>query len=89
MTRLGAVPAWSGADLDLPFPFDELGYNRCALQLSAYTGLGEVHGLFSWMGAASMGGFLGADIGSFFSSVVSCAAGSFFVTLVTSRSNST
>ena len=39
------------------------------------------HGLYSWMGAASEGGFLGADIGSFFSSVVSGAAGSYIVTL--------
>ena len=39
------------------------------------------HGLYSWMGVASEGGFLGADIGSFFSSVVSGAAGAYIVTL--------
>jgi hypothetical protein len=37
------------------------------------------HGLYSWMGAASEGGYLGADIGSFFSAVNSGAAGSYFV----------
>ena len=39
------------------------------------------HGLFSWMGAASEGGYLGADFASFFSAVVSGAAGSYIVTL--------
>jgi hypothetical protein len=39
------------------------------------------HGLYSWMGAASEGGYLGADAQSFFSAVVSGAAGSYFVTL--------
>jgi hypothetical protein len=39
------------------------------------------HGLFSWMGAASEGGYLGADAQSFFSAVVSGAAGSYIVTL--------
>ena len=39
------------------------------------------HGLFSWMGAASEGGYLGADSASFFSAVVSGAAGSYIVTL--------
>jgi hypothetical protein len=33
------------------------------------------HGLFSWMGAASMGIYLGDDFASFFSSVISGAAG--------------
>ena len=32
------------------------------------------HGLYSWMGAASEGGYLGADAQSFFSAVVSGAA---------------
>ena len=39
------------------------------------------HGLYSWMGAASEGGYLGADSASFFSAVVSGAAGSYIVTL--------
>jgi hypothetical protein len=39
------------------------------------------HGLYSWMGAASEGGYLGADAQSFFSAVSSGAAGSYFVTL--------
>jgi hypothetical protein len=39
------------------------------------------HGLFSWMGAASMGGYLGDDFASFFSSVISGAAGFYIVTL--------
>ena len=39
------------------------------------------HGLYSWMGAASEGGYLGADAQSFFSSVTSGAAGSYIVTL--------
>ena len=39
------------------------------------------HGLYSWMGAASEGGYLGADVRSFFSAVVSGAAGVYIVTL--------
>eukprot|EP01046_Picozoa_sp_COSAG06_P012930 COSAG06_NODE_772_length_12432_cov_119.880159_13_plen_730_part_00 len=39
------------------------------------------HGLYSWMGAASEGGYLGADAQSFFSAVISGAAGSYIVTL--------
>ena len=39
------------------------------------------HGLFSWMGAASEGGYLGSDFASFFSAVVSGAAGSYIVAL--------
>jgi hypothetical protein len=39
------------------------------------------HGLFSWMGAASEGGYLGSDSASFLSAVVSGAAGSYIVTL--------
>eukprot|EP01045_Picozoa_sp_COSAG04_P015029 COSAG04_NODE_1163_length_8013_cov_106.484963_1_plen_382_part_10 len=39
------------------------------------------HGMYSWMGAASDGGFLGADILSFFSAIASGAAGAFFATL--------
>jgi hypothetical protein len=39
------------------------------------------HGLYSWMGAASEGGYLGADSASFFSAVVSGAAGTYIVTL--------
>jgi hypothetical protein len=35
------------------------------------------HGLYSWMGAASEGGYLGSDFASFFSGVVSGAAGSY------------
>ena len=36
-------------DLDQLFPLDEVDYNRCALQLSAETGLDEIHSLFSFM----------------------------------------
>ena len=36
-------------EADDPFPWVEIEYNRCALQLSAYTGLDEVHSLFSFM----------------------------------------
>jgi hypothetical protein len=39
------------------------------------------HGLYSWMGAASEGGYLGADSASFFSAVVSGAAGTYMLTL--------
>eukprot|EP01046_Picozoa_sp_COSAG06_P033669 COSAG06_NODE_3455_length_5319_cov_12.049425_2_plen_655_part_00 len=39
------------------------------------------HSLYSWMGAASEGGYLGSDSASFFSAVVSGAAGSYIVTL--------
>ena len=40
------------------------------------------HGLYSWMGAASDGGFLGRDFASFFSAVASSAAGFYTVTLL-------
>jgi len=36
-------------DLDQRFPFDEVDYNRCALQLSSETSLDELHSLFSFM----------------------------------------
>ena len=36
-------------DLLQPFPFDEVDYNRCALQLSSETSLDEIHSLFSFM----------------------------------------
>merc|ERR1711969_451999 len=39
------------------------------------------HGLYSWMGAASDGGFLGRDFASFFSAVASGAAGFYILTL--------
>jgi hypothetical protein len=39
------------------------------------------HTLYSWLGAASLGGYLGADFASFFSAVVSGAAGSYIVAL--------
>ena len=39
------------------------------------------HGLFSWMGAASEGGYLGSDSASFFSAMVSGVAGSCIVML--------
>jgi hypothetical protein len=39
------------------------------------------HGLYSWMGAASDGGYLGADIRAFFYSVVSSAPGTYIVTM--------
>ena len=39
------------------------------------------HMLYSWMGAASEGGYLGADFAAFFSAVVSGAAGSYFLAL--------
>lgn len=36
-------------DLDDLFPFDEVDFNRCALQLSTETCLDEIHSLFSFM----------------------------------------
>jgi len=36
-------------DLDRPFPWDEVEWNRCALQLSTQTGLDEIHNLFTFM----------------------------------------
>ena len=39
------------------------------------------HALYSWVGAASEGGYLGADVQSFFSAVVSSASGSYLLTL--------
>ena len=40
------------------------------------------NGLYSWIGAAAEGGYLGSDVQSFCSAVVSGAAGSFIVTVV-------
>ena len=36
-------------DLERPFPWDEIEWNRCALQLSTQTGLDEIHNLFAFM----------------------------------------
>ena len=36
-------------DLNRPFPWEEIEWNRCALSLSAQTGLDEIHSLFSFM----------------------------------------
>ena len=47
------------------------------------------YGLYSWMGAASEGGYLGADSASFLSAVVSGAAGTYIVTLTTDAAIST
>ena len=41
----------------------------------------KVDGIFSWQGQASLGGYIGDDFGSFFSSVISCAAGTYIATL--------
>ena len=45
---LDDIEPWLG-DLDRPFPWDEIEWNRCALQLSTQTGLDEIHSLFSFM----------------------------------------
>ena len=42
------IEPWLG-DLCRPFPWAEVEWNRCALQLSAHTGLDEIHNLFSFM----------------------------------------
>jgi hypothetical protein len=47
------------------------------------------HGLFSWMGAAAEGGYLGADSASFFSAVVSGAAGAYLLMLTADAGIST
>jgi hypothetical protein len=39
-------------------------------------------GTFSWQGQASLGGYIGADFDSFFSSVISGAAGTYMATIV-------
>lgn len=36
-------------ELSRRFPFDEIEWNRAALQLSTQTGLDEIHSLFSFM----------------------------------------
>ena len=41
--------------------------------------------LYSWIGAASDGGYIGTDFGSFFSAVVAGAAGTYFSTLTESH----
>ncbi len=47
------------------------------------------HGLYSWMGVASEGGYLGADAQSFVSAVVSGVAGMYIVTLTADAGIST
>lgn len=42
------IERWLG-DLERPFPWEEVEWNRCALQLAAQTGLDEIHNLFSFM----------------------------------------
>ena len=48
MEQLVNVESWLH-DLDRPFPWSEIEWNRCALQLSTQTGLDEIHSLFSFM----------------------------------------
>jgi hypothetical protein len=62
---------------------DHLGYELLATidGMDTKFSCNPAHGLYSWMGAASEGGYLGSDIRSFFSTVVSGAAGSYIVTL--------
>ena len=45
---LDGIEKWLG-DLGRPFPWDEIEWNRCALQLSSQTALDEIHNLFSFM----------------------------------------
>ena len=45
----------------------------------------KVDGVFSWQGQASLGGYIGDDFGSFFSSVISGAAGTYMGTLTQVR----
>ena len=45
---LDGIEPFLGA-LERPFPWDEIEWNRCALQLSTQTGLDEIHNLFSFM----------------------------------------
>jgi hypothetical protein len=47
------------------------------------------HGIFSWMGPASDGGYIGSDVPAFFSSVVSGAAGKFLVAVTRDQSMGT
>ena len=45
------------------------------------------HGLYSWMGAASEGGYLGEDFEAFLAAVISGAAGDYLVTMMSDQSN--
>ena len=45
---LEGTEKWLG-ELDRPFPWDEIEWNRCALQLASQTALDEIHNLFSFM----------------------------------------
>ena len=47
------------------------------------------HGLYSWVGAASEGGYLGVDFQAFFSAVSSGAAGNYLVTMIAAAGIST
>jgi hypothetical protein len=42
-------------------------------------------GIFSWQGQASLGGYIGSDFDSFFSAVISGAAGTYMATLTENR----
>ena len=47
------------------------------------------HGLYSWVGAASEGGYFGEDLQAFFSAVSSGAAGNYLVTMIAAAGIST
>ena len=47
------------------------------------------HGKYSWVGAASEGGYLGKDVQAFFSAVSSGAAGNYLVTMIAAAGIST
>ena len=53
----------------------------CPSRSTAVMTCNRVDGIFSWQGQASLGGYIGVDFGSFFSSVVSGAAGMYMGTL--------
>ena len=47
------------------------------------------HGLYSWVGAASEGGYLGADASAFLSAILSGAAGYYALSLAADAGNNT
>ena len=48
------IESWLG-DIDRPFPWDEIEWNRCALQISSQTALDEIHNLFSFLNISQVG----------------------------------
>ena len=74
---LGVLFHWLGGFASASFYVPFRGVKRWNWEIFWLTG-----GLFSWVGAASDGGYIGADISTFTSSIISAAPGTVVVVLM-------